>query len=110
MFNPAKTGAEDKSGFLAGEFDIFKGLTLSEELRYLSETEKESGSLGGGNYKSAKFSPVTSRTTLSWKPTKEYNVYFSAANGEKSGGFNTTSVTPADATFAPKPTGATSWA
>jgi iron complex outermembrane receptor protein len=101
-FNGAKTSAEDKSGFVSGEFDILKNLTLGEELRYLSETEKESGSLGGGNYQSAKFSPVTSRTTLSWKPTKEYNVYFSAANGEKSGGFNTTSVTPADATFQPE--------
>jgi iron complex outermembrane receptor protein len=107
VFNGAKTAAEDKSGFVAGELDLLKGprfgdVTLGEELRYLSETEKESGSLGGGNYQSAKFSPVTSRTTLSWKPTHEYNIYFSAANGEKSGGFNTTSVTPADATFQPE--------
>jgi outer membrane receptor protein involved in Fe transport len=107
VFNGAKTAAEDKSGFVSGELDLFKGrsfgdVTLGEELRYLSETQKESGSLGGGNYQSAKFSPVTSRTTLSWKPTTEYNIYFSAANGEKSGGFNTTSVTPADATFQPE--------
>jgi iron complex outermembrane receptor protein len=101
-FNTAKTGVRDTSEFISGEFDILKNLTLGEEIRFLSEKELYSGSLGGVAYDSAKFSPVTSRTTLSWKPTKDYNVYFSAANGEKSGGFNPTAATPADLTFAPE--------
>ena len=101
-FNSAKFGVRDHSEFVSGEFDILKNLTLSEELRALTEKQEKSASLGGGNYSSETFNPLTSRTTLSWKPTKNYNIYFSAANGEKSGGFNGTAYTPADATFAPE--------
>ena len=110
-FNAAKSGISDTSEFVAGEFDILKTLTLSEELRALSEKVRSTNSsldgysnaaaLGGVNYQRAKFSPLTSRTTLSWKPTKNYNIYFSAANGEKSGGFNFGGL-GADATFAPE--------
>ena len=107
LLNYAKTGVEDKSGFVSGELDLLKGaqygvVTLGEELRYTSEDQKSSKTVGGGNYQTASFGFTTSRTTLAWKPTSNYNVYFSAANGEKSGGFNSTAYSPLDATFAPE--------
>jgi outer membrane receptor protein involved in Fe transport len=107
LLNYAKTGVEDKSGFVSGEVDLLKGpsygvVTLGEELRYTNEDQKSSSTVGGGNYATASFGFTTSRTTLAWKPTPNYNVYFSAANGEKSGGFNSTAYSPLDATFAPE--------
>ena len=100
--NFAKSTVEDQSGFVSGEFDILKNLIIGEEIRTTDETQKLSQQLGGGNYLSAKFTPLTSRTTLTWKPTTDYTVYLSGANGEKSGGFNSTAYSPLDATFAPE--------
>ena len=103
------------AGFISADWDILKNLTLSTEVRESADdssykdisaiftpfpTEGYSTSTGSSLYPigdktlSKTFWSVTSRTALTYKPTPELTTYISAANGEKVGGFNNSTLYP----------------
>jgi iron complex outermembrane receptor protein len=90
----------DASGFGGAEWDILPNLTLATVIRYTSE-KQESHGLTGATLQ-ATFNSVTSNESLTWKINPNLTAYLSAANGEKSGGFNGAAEGPADATFQPE--------
>ena len=99
--NSAKTATRDYSGVISGEWDIIPTLTLSTAVRDTAELQKiESAAFLAGTQK--EFHSITSNEALTWKPDPRYTIYVSAANGEKSGGFNGGAAGPADLTFNPE--------
>ena len=48
------------------------------------------------------FHSITSNEALTWKPDRRLSLYVSAANGQKSGGFNTAGVLPVDQSYNPE--------
>jgi iron complex outermembrane receptor protein len=104
-----------KAVFGSLDWDIVKDLTFSTELRYSStksnyleisaifnpfpaEGYSTSGSSAlyplGTTPETATFNDVTSRTSLTYKPSHDLTIYASAANGSKIGGFNNSTVYP----------------
>jgi outer membrane receptor protein involved in Fe transport len=101
------------SGFLGLDYDILSNLTASGELRYTKEWKRihivtnattlpvgKLDPLGPGT--NASFHFWNTRLTLNYKPTPDYTLYVSAANGTKAGGFNTRASIAADLTFQPE--------
>jgi outer membrane receptor protein involved in Fe transport len=99
------------AGFAGIDWDVIDQVTLSTELRYTDTsasyksdyavfTPNPYGGLGfstaigsspnpiGANALFASFHSVTSRESLKYQFTHDVQVYVSAANGEKAGGFN----------------------
>ena len=91
----------DASGFGGADLDILPNLTLSTVVRYTSEKQKSHG-LTAAPTLEATFNTVTSNESLTWKVTPTFTAYISAANGDKSGGFNGAAMSAADATFDPE--------
>jgi outer membrane receptor protein involved in Fe transport len=104
-----------RAAFASFDADIVHNLTFSTELRYSWTTSKyddiqaifspfptrgyststASGftplGAGVGEFRKT-FRSLTSRSSLTYKPTSDLTIYASAANGEKIGGFNNTAV------------------
>ena len=97
--NAANQATRDYSGFVSGEWDIIPTVTLSTAVRQTEELQKQTNFTG---FQQKDFHALTSNEALTWKPTPDYTLYVSAANGSKSGGFNGESKGPADATFNPE--------
>jgi iron complex outermembrane receptor protein len=101
---PINTNASttlDASGFGGLDVDILPNLTLSGVVRYTQEKQK-SHDFFTGPVSEATFDSVTSNESLTWKINPHLTAYVSAANGEKSGGFNGGATSAADATFQPE--------
>ena len=112
------------AGFVGGDWDVIKDLTLSTEIRF-TDTQLTYNDLAaiyapspyacegystscastanpiGAAALSKDFHDVTSRQSLSYKIVPDVMAYVSAANGEKVGGFNN-NVNPALSTFQPE--------
>jgi iron complex outermembrane receptor protein len=99
--NSNATTTLDASGFGGLDLDILPNLTLSGVVRYTREIEKEHD-FANGPINEATFDSVTSNESLTWKINPNLTAYVSAANGEKSGGFNGGAASAADATFQPE--------
>ena len=99
--NSAKAVARDYLGVVNGQWDIIPTLTLSTAVCDTAELQKiDSAAFLAGTQK--EFHSVTSNEALTCKPDPRYTIYASAANGEKSGGFNGGAAGPADLTFNPE--------
>jgi iron complex outermembrane receptor protein len=98
--NAASQATRDYSGFVSGEWDIIPTLTLSTAVRQTEELQRQTSAYDG--IQSKDFHAVTSNEALTWKPTPNYTLYVSAANGSKSGGFNGESEGVSDASFNPE--------
>jgi iron complex outermembrane receptor protein len=99
--NFAKQGTRDYSPYVSGEWDILHDLTLSAAVRSTEEEQTSEGTTAAG-FAEKDFHSITSNEALTWKPERWVSLYVSAANGEKSGGFNGAGVLPVDQTFNPE--------
>lgn len=99
-----------KSLYASVHFDILPTLNLTVEGRQTWEhkrvlhLESNYGSDRGQFFPPAEgdWSYFTPRAILSWQPSRPVHVYFSAAKGTKSGGFNPTAVIPEEQTYLPE--------
>jgi len=99
---PSHNSTFDGSIFVGGEYDILQNLTLAAVVRETSEEAKEDESSGAPKTYKATFHSVTSNESLTWKVSPGINLYASAANGSKAGGFNGASAGSGSDTYAPE--------
>jgi iron complex outermembrane receptor protein len=92
----------DGSIFIGGEYDILPNLTLAAVVRDTSEEAREDESSGAPQTFEATFHSLTSNESLTWKAAPGLNLYVSAANGSKAGGFNGASASSGVDTYAPE--------
>jgi iron complex outermembrane receptor protein len=105
----ARAGVETLSGFASVEVDFATIWTFSTEGRYTRDDKylqvlsnslipngpvqpEQSEAFGFGNFRSA----------IRVRPTSDLTVYLSAANGTKSGGFNSRATVPQDVAYDPE--------
>jgi iron complex outermembrane receptor protein len=103
--NYSKAATRDYSGFVSLEYDILPNLTVSTAVRDTDEEQKQyslASQFSLPQNDAAEFHAITSNEALTFKPTKDYTFYVSAANGAKSGGFNGGAASTEDLTFQPE--------
>jgi iron complex outermembrane receptor protein len=92
----------DGSAFIGGEWDIVPTLTLAAVVRDTSEEATEDEQSGAPTTFEKTFHSITSNESLTWKVQPGINLYASAANGSKAGGFNGASASSGVDTYAPE--------
>ena len=96
------TAIYTRSVFAQVSQDLVGGLfNVEAEGRYTSE-QKSDLNLLGPTTSTATFNYFTPRVEAKWNLTPENNVYVSAAQGVKSGGFNGGAVLPGERTYSPE--------
>ncbi len=93
-----ETNIDNKSIFVQASHDFGNGFDLAFEGRYTDE-EKTQNDIRAGRVDSRSFTNFTPRIVGTWSRSDVSNVYFSAAQGVKSGGFNGGNILDSERSF-----------
>lgn len=90
IIGPLVVHGETISPFVQANMNVIENVTVSGGVRYTHETKRQDNpTYGALLLHEISFEDWSPEATLSWKPTKNLNLYGSYKEGYKSGGFQT---------------------